>query len=120
MCLATKWVDSAKLQLFHGCIKESFEAPLVELLELCDNSPREALNVIYDIIALSPPNDVIGYLGAGPLEDILRANHELFLDEVIEKSNNDALLRLCMQSVDLDDSGCDRVEEFDSAATKSG
>ncbi|MEW8185259.1 MAG: DUF6869 domain-containing protein [Candidatus Thiodiazotropha endolucinida] len=112
MVLATDWIKSAELQLINETIEDSYAKPIVDLLELCNLSPRKALDIIYEIISRNPSDDVIGYLGAGPLEDILTKNCEPFIDELIEKSKKDKRLLLCLRSVDLDDCDCTRAHQL--------
>lgn len=112
MSLATDWLKSAELQLKSGLIKDSYEGPIVDLLELCSQSPRNALDVIYEIISTNPSEEILGYLGAGPLEEILVSNCEKFIDELIDRSKNDKRLLFCLRSVDLDDSGCVHAQKL--------
>ena len=112
MSLAVDWIKSAEIQLKRGSLEDAYAGPIVELLDLCGTSPRKALEVIYEIISCDPSDEIIGYLGAGPLEELLIYNCEQFIDELIEKSKIDERLMLCMKSVNLDDSECTRAKEF--------
>jgi hypothetical protein len=118
MSLAIDWIKSAELQLKHGVIQDSHAEPIVNLLEMCDKTPREALNIIYEIISNNPSDEVLGYLGAGPLEEILAANCEQFIEELIGRSKNDERLLLCLRSVDLDDSTCKQAQHFYDALSE--
>ena len=100
------------MQLQRGSIDNSFADPIVDLLELCERSPREALEVIYEILSYDPNDEIIGYLGAGPLESLLVSNCDQFIEELINRSKSSRGLLLCLKSVDLDDSECDMADFF--------
>lgn len=118
--LAKRWVDSAQIILKAETTSEDDRDAAVELLELCSHDPRTALNVIYEIISLTQNPRILGYLGAGPLEEILVHDCERFMDELIDRSQSDPHLLRCLRSVEIYSYDCPQEKRFYDAINGRG
>lgn len=109
--LTHNWLDAARIQLNKQKLTNNQNDAIAELFEVCSDDPQRAFNVICEILACNPRKDVVGYLGAGPLEDLL-IHHCEFIDIVIEKTNSIDLLKECLEQVNLDNEDCDEAEKL--------
>ena len=103
--LTTDWIDAATAQLNAQKLNKDQDNAIVNLFEICAENPSRAFNVICEILETNPRKDVLGYLGAGPLEDLLLKNCE-YIDIAIERTKNITLLKECLAHVNLDKEDC--------------
>ncbi|MCH7227429.1 DUF6869 domain-containing protein [Haloferula sp. A504] len=64
-----------------------------ELLGLVWQDPERAWPIICLIVERKPPKWILGILGAGPLEDLLRAHGSRFIDRIEEFALQNELFR---------------------------
>ena len=67
--------------------------------DLTRMDPELAWRVITLLVEQSPSDEVLGSVGAGPLEDFLSAYGERMIDRVEERARSDELFRQCLASV---------------------
>lgn len=113
--MASKWLCAAQRQLTTGRIADADQDAIVGLLELCRDDPRSALDIIYEIVSSTSETEILEYLGAGPLEDILASNCDLFIDELIDISRSNLKLRTCMKAVEIYEEECSKADHFYAA-----
>jgi len=109
--LDIEWISAAKIQLNKEQLSGKEEDTIVELLELCSDEPEVALNVIYKIIERHPSIDILRYLGAGPLEDLIVKNCH-FLNELIDKAKENSQVRECLSFVNLNEDDCSNSKDL--------
>jgi hypothetical protein len=109
--LTHNWLDAATIQLNKQELNKDQDDAIVQLFEVCSDDPKRAFNVICEILACNPRKDVVGYLGAGPLEDLL-IHHCEYIDIVIEKTNSIELLEECLEHVNLETEDCEEAEKL--------
>ena len=63
------------------------------LMKLWRESPSEALEVIGRLIELADDDEMIGDIGAGPLEDLIREHASRVVDDLAIRADSDA--RFC-------------------------
>ncbi|RTL03939.1 MAG: hypothetical protein EKK65_02705 [Lysobacterales bacterium] len=102
MLLSEQWIDSATKQIRQGVLDESNDSSIVMLLDLCNDQPLKAVQVIYEIMEKTSDSDLLSYLGAGPLEDLL-VKHPEFLNKFSNDSIDNPKLQQCLSQVNLDD-----------------
>ncbi len=88
------------------------ESTIIDLLEACSEKPDRAFWYILEILELNPNEAIIGYLGAGPLEDLLLKHGDKFIDKIIKEAANNTLLFKCLSYVDLDTEDFARADEI--------
>jgi hypothetical protein len=103
--LITLWISAASAQLDKLDLSEEQNDAIVELFDLCSENAEKAFEVICEILRRKPREDIVGYLGAGPLEDLLIKNCE-YVDIVIERSDTVKLLMNCLEVVNIDTEDC--------------
>ncbi len=66
---------------------------VVELIILTETEPRFVWQVIREVIALNPPDRVLGALGAGPLEGLMWRHGRELIGEVEAEAQRTPVLR---------------------------
>jgi hypothetical protein len=107
--LVLKWVNAAIAQIDGEELDDIQNNSIVELFDICSDDPSRAFNVICQILATNPREDVLGYLGAGPLEDLLINNCD-YIDKAIEEVENTKLLRGCLEHVNMEIEDCSNAK----------
>lgn len=100
--LARMWIEAKEGQLYGKPLSDKGEDAAVHLLELVMNNPDAAFNTILEIIRLKPSEDILRWLGAGPIENLLVEKPE-YLQKMINSVSDKVSLKQCLQSVDYDD-----------------
>ena len=105
MDLVTEWIGAAEAQLDRRTLEASQENAIIRLFELAAQEPDSALKIIYAIVQRKPRSDVLNYLGAGPIEELL-VKHCEYLNEFISRARSDSLLKQCLSHVNLEVDDC--------------
>ncbi len=103
--LTQSWLNAATAQLDKQKLSKEQDDAIVQLFEVCSTEPERAFQVICEVLASDPRMDLVGYLGAGPLEDLL-VNHCEYIDIVIEEAKSAKLLKECLEQVNLEAEDC--------------
>jgi hypothetical protein len=69
------------------------------LIDLCEKDPDLAWPVLLRVISEAEDQEMLETIGAGPLEDVLRAHGEALVAEVEEESCSNQKLRCALGSV---------------------
>jgi hypothetical protein len=75
----------------------------VEVCHLCEQRPHEALALICRLAELADTSELVGNVGAGPLEDLLRAHGAAVIDELEARARGSATLRAALARVWVSD-----------------
>jgi hypothetical protein len=89
-----------------------FSETVVELTLLAQDEPERAWRVVLAAIAANPPEDVLGLVGAVPLEDLMQSHGANFIDRVeAEAASNDKFRHLLngIYRGDIDDATWQRI-----------
>ena len=70
-----------------------------KMFRLVDHTPQTAFEVIVQISKLNPPDEVLAYVGAAPLEDILALHGEAMIEKIEEEAKQNPILRICLAGV---------------------
>jgi hypothetical protein len=71
----------------------------ISLDQLCENEPEEAWSVIQLLIDLSDTDDLLGDVGAGPLEDLISNHAPRFVDRIEESARNSPAFKKALSRV---------------------
>lgn len=86
MKLANQWIEYTKLSLNLGIENQEVESlsdSFDTFVDLINNSPRVALDVILHILEIDQSPLIMSNLSAGPLEDFLVYNGEDYIQEIM-------------------------------------
>jgi hypothetical protein len=78
---------------------ESRRSVVFEFDELCTSNPEVAWNAILAIAERESDENILGYLAAGPLEDLLSRHGELLIDRVEQQARTDARFRSVLRGL---------------------
>src|SRR5882672_11234987 len=94
------YLTHAKTSTRDGTDAENFDAN-EELDELVTDEPERAWPLICEIIRRISPQDedILAYVAAGPLEDLLVRHPYAFIDRIVSLARNDAHFRRAMSGV---------------------
>lgn len=67
--------------------------------DFVDNDPELAWRVITLLVEHAPSDDLLEFIAAGPLEELLRKHGEHFIDRVEERARQDERFRECLGGV---------------------
>jgi hypothetical protein len=68
-------------------------------MRLVDHKPDRAWAFIVTLVECAPSDDALGWVGAGPLEDILCDYGPAFIDRVESIAGISPRFRICLRSV---------------------
>ncbi len=109
MSISNDWIAAAEAQLSGQSLTQEQDDTIVRLLELCADDPAKAFVAISGIVQLDPRLEILNYLGAGPLEDLL-IKHCEYLEVLIAKARQDRRFRQCLSHVNLDNEDCPNAQ----------
>lgn len=109
--LSTNWINAAAAQIDGENLDDNQNNSIVELFEICADDPNRAFKVICQILSTNPRKDILGYLGAGPLEDLLK-KHCDYIDIAVKEAENVKLLRDCLEHVYMDPEDCPNAQKL--------
>jgi hypothetical protein len=69
------------------------------LVHQIDENPDAAWNLVLGLIARAPDDDSLGWVGAGPLEDLLCHHGEMLIDRVEQLAKADPRFKQCLAGV---------------------
>ena len=69
------------------------------LVKLIEARPQTAWDFILDLVEAAPNEDTLGWIGAGPLEDLLGTHGEAFISAAEERVKEDPRFLLSLQNV---------------------
>jgi hypothetical protein len=96
---ALDWIDSALWLHAHGAKEVPDAEELVAYLDLIDcatQEPERAWSTICEICELPEAKDVLGLVGAGPLEDLLMVHGAMFIERVTAQARKSILFRFAL------------------------
>jgi hypothetical protein len=98
--LISDYLAHAKTTTRDGTDAEHFDAH-EQLDELVTDEPERAWPVICEIIRRISPEDedILAYVAAGPLEDVLARHPHTFIDRIEELARKDAHFRRAVSGV---------------------
>lgn len=70
-----------------------------KLYRLVEKLPQTAFDVIVQITKLDPPDEVLTYVGAAPLENLLALHGEAMIEKIEEEAKQNPRLRTCLAGV---------------------
>ena len=99
---AMDWIDSALWLHAQGAKQMPPGVELVAYLDLLDcatQQPETAWSTICEICELPEAKDVLGLVGAGPLEDLLTVHGPTFIERVAAQARKSILFRSALSGV---------------------
>ena len=113
--LAANWID----------VRGKFSEAYKELDELIQEEPSIAFRIIeeihYRICSEAPDYDLMGYLAAGPLEDLLSYHGRTVIDDIEALAKEDPEFRKCLAGVwqaDMEEELYARVQKAANSSWK--
>ena len=73
--------------------------PASLLDRLIDERPEQAWPLVTELIERAPTDDSLGYVGAGPLEDLVQQHGAVFADRIVERAQLDSRWRSALRQV---------------------
>jgi hypothetical protein len=70
-----------------------------KMYRLVEHIPQTAFDVIVHITKLDPPDEVLAYVGAAPLENLLALHGEAMIEKIEEEARHNPRLRYCLAGV---------------------
>ncbi|MGD8455458.1 MAG: DUF4339 domain-containing protein [Anaerolineales bacterium] len=70
-----------------------------KLYRLAEHVPQTAFEVIVQITILDPPDEVLNYVGAAPLENLLALHGEAMIEKIEGEAKQNPRLRTCLAGV---------------------
>jgi hypothetical protein len=70
--------------------------------QLIHNKPNEALRVIIEIAVTTDSEEILGYLGAGPIEDLMLYHGEQVIENLAAKAKAEPKIKVALQSVQIE------------------
>jgi len=95
--------ELVKAYLEHYATKDASLFWAFEQVQTCvSEDPHRAWSLTLQLIAAAPTDAALVYVAAGPLEDLLYARAELFIDDVECRARDDPKFRRALQVVDAE------------------
>lgn len=70
--------------------------------QLIHNKPNEALRVIFEISVTTDSEEIHGYLGAGPIEDLMLYHGEQVIEDLAAKAKAEPKFKVALRSVKIE------------------
>ena len=96
--LAREYVSHVEVTVRDGTDAEFFEAR-ERLDDLVRNDPDRAWPIVIDVIQRTSHDDLLGYVCAGPLEDLLVYHGHILIDRVEALGKQDPHFRRALRGV---------------------